>query len=361
MGLEGVAPGASGVGFDGDREALMRVAMTARTAHRVLWTLGDVDASSREALYRGVRAVARWEGLIPPDRTLAVFASVRDSLAFRDTRMAGLTVKDAIVDAVRDVRGERPSVSVDDPDVVVRLAVKGRRGVLSLDGAGRGSLHSRGYRTEAGEAPLRETLAAAMIFASGWDTRTPLIDPMCGSGTLLIEAALIAKRIAPGLLREHHGFERWVGHRQDRLLRITSELRGETTRRCPPILGKDSDPAILAVARANTQRAGLPSAIELERGEVRALVNPFPNAPGGVVVTNPPYGHRLSDDRSAQELLHELGLRLCEHFRGWTACVILPRTKEEGAAEALGLPVERRWPTRNGSLEVEIIRCPIPR
>jgi 23S rRNA G2445 N2-methylase RlmL len=358
LGLSGVKPGASGVAFRGDRTALMRVCLTSRVAHRVLWTLGDVDATSRESLYKGVRAAARWEGLIPPDKTLAVFASVRDAPAFHDTRMAGLTVKDAIVDAVRDARGARPSVSVDDPDVVVRLAVKGARGVLSLDGAGRQSLHARGYRTEAGEAPLRETIAAAMIVASGWDARTPLIDPLCGSGTLLIEAALYAKRVAPGLLREAHGFARWTGHRQDLLLRLTSDLKRATTRRCPPILGRDSDPAMLTLARANTERAGLPSAVTLERGDARAMKNPFPDAPPGVIVANPPYGHRLSDARAASELLNELGAVMRAEFRGWTGCFILPR---DNVVRALGLPIIRRWPTRNGALEVEIVTVAVPR
>jgi len=357
LGLSGIKPGASGVGFRGDREALMRVCMTSRTAHRVLWTLGDVDTSSREELYKGVRAAARWEGLIPPDKTLAVFASVRDAPAFRDTRMAALTVKDAVVDAVRDARGARPSVSVDDPDVVIRLSVKGRRGVLSLDGAGRTSLHARGYRTEAGEAPLRETVASAMILASGWEQRTPLIDPMCGSGTLLIEAAYIAKRVAPGLLRETHGFARWPGHRQDRLLRLTSELRREHTRRCPPILGLDVDPQMLRLARANSERAGLTSAIALDRIDVRALENPFPEAPTGVIVSNPPYGQRLGDDRAARELIAALGRRLRTQFPGWVGCFILPR----GLARALDLPLAGRWPTKNGALDVDIIRVEIPR
>ncbi|TNF23453.1 MAG: RNA methyltransferase [Deltaproteobacteria bacterium] len=358
LGVAGVKPGASGVAFRGDRETLMRVTMSARTAHRVLWTLGDVDASSRDALYQGVRAIARWQGLIPPTKTLAVFASVRDAPAFRDTRMAGLTVKDAIVDAVRDAVGARPSVSVDDPDVVVRLAVKGNRGVLSLDGAGRTSLHARGYRTEAGEAPLRETVAAAMILASGWDARTPLVDPMCGSGTLLIEAAYIAKRVAPGLLRDAHGFARWTGHRQDLLLRITTELKKEHTRRCPPLLGRDVDPALLDVAWDNAERAGVSSALRLERGDVRALVNPFPDAPTGVVVANPPYGQRLADDRAARELVAALGGRLREQFPGWVGCFILPRG---GLARALDLPIEHRWPTKNGALDVEIVKVRVPR
>ena len=358
LGLDRVSEGPSGASFAGDRAALMRATLASRTAHRVLWTLGDLDVSSRESLYRGVRAIARWEGLIPPDKTLAVFASVRDAPAFNDTRMASLTVKDAIVDAVRDVRGSRPSVSVDDPDVVVRLAIKGRHGVLSLDAAGRTSLHARGYRTEAGEAPLRETLAAAMILASGWDGRSPIVDPMCGSGTLLIEAALFAKRVAPGLLREDFGFNRWPGHRADLYKRLRSDLERATVRRAPPILGLDRDGELLAVARANTERAGVPSAITLERADVRALVRPFPAAPPGVVVTNPPYGQRLETDRAALALLEDLGARLRAEFRGWTACVVLPRG---GAARALGLPIDRRWPTRNGALEVEIVRCPIPR
>lgn len=357
LGFDGVKPGHSGVAFAADRDGLVGACLELRTAHRVLWTLGDVDARDRDALYRGTRAVARWAGLIPPDKTLAVFATTRDAPVFRDSRIVALTVKDAIVDAVREARGARPSVDVADPDVVVRVAVKGARGVVSLDGAGRTSLHARGYRVDAGEAPLRETLAAAMIMASGWDGRAPLVDPMCGSGTLLIEAGHIAKRVAPGLVRLDHGFERWPGHRRDRLLRLRTALQARTVRARPLLQGFDVDEAALSAARGNAERAGISGSIGLALGDVRSLDNPAPRGAVGVVVSNPPYGHRLGDDGSARRLLEALGARLRAGFAGWTCCLVLPRSLEG----AVGLPIGQRWPTRSGDLEVAVVRYRVPR
>ncbi|MCA9518229.1 MAG: RNA methyltransferase, partial [Myxococcales bacterium] len=158
LGFEGLSRGPSGVAFEADRLGFMRACLSLRTAHRVLRTLGTADASSPEALYASVRRLVDWPAMAPPDKTLAVYATARDSV-FRDARLAGLTVKDAVVDAVRDALGARPSVDTKDPDLLLRVGVKGRHAVVSLDGAGKDSLHARGYRRDAGEAPLRETLA----------------------------------------------------------------------------------------------------------------------------------------------------------------------------------------------------------
>ncbi len=342
----------TGVEFEGNRVMVEKACLTLRTAHRVLWRVADLDASHPDRLYATARKHVRWQGLIPPDRTFCIRATASNSV-FRDARFAGLRLKDAIVDSVRDAVGERPSVDTDYPDITVRLGVKGRSGVVSLDAAG-DSLHMRGYRQASGPAPLRETLAAAAVLASGWDGTTPLVDPMCGAGTIPIEAAWIGRRIAPGLARRDFCFQRWPGHRVPRYQEMVASLRAQARPGLDvPILGFDRDRRALDAAKANARRAGVDiqwAARDLERGLESDALPPEP----GVVVTNPPYGARLGDERSALRTYEALGQRLRDAFADWTVCVFA-HTREQ--VEALGLPVERYWHFKNGALDVTLIRA----
>jgi len=349
LGVSDVRLGGAGCGFRCDRLGLERVTLALRTAHRVLWTLGEVDAQDAERLYRGVRGLVRWQGLVPPDKTFAVDATCRDTAAFRDVRFVALKVKDAIADAVRDAVGERPSVSVEAPDVLVRVSVARGRGVVSLDAAGRTSLHARGYRTDKGEAALRESLAAALSMLAGWDDEGALIDPMCGSGTILIEAALRARGVVPGALRADFGFMRWPGFKAARREALLEGFaKAEKVRAAGPILGFDVDAEVLEGARANAARAGVASDVTFSVGDAR-VVTEVPAS--GWLVTNPPWGGRLGDQATTVALLRAVAA----HWRSlgrWRVAMLVPDAE---AARTLGLDEERVVPVEAGGKEVLVV------
>jgi len=349
LGAKQVHKGRAGCGFSADRVGFERVTLSLVTAHRVLWTLGEVEAQDAERLYRAVRELVRWQGIVPADKTFAVFATCRDTPAFRDARFAGLRVKDAIVDAVRDATGQRPDVAPDDPDVLVRVSIAHGRGIISLDAAGKTSLHARGYRTEAGEAPLRESLAAALPRLAGWDAKVPLVDPMCGSGTILIEAALAARHIAPGNLRRDYGFMRWPGFKATRQDAAIAALRAHVRPNLePPLIGFDLDRALLAVAAANAERAGVSADIRFAVGDATS-VSDLPDE--GLLVTNPPWGARMGDELSTVELLRAVAAHWRTRGR-WRAAVLVP---DQEAAHALGLLEERVIPLEAGGRDVLLV------
>ncbi|MCC7539261.1 MAG: RNA methyltransferase [Deltaproteobacteria bacterium] len=293
IGVRGVRADRGGVHFGGALDLGARVCLESRIAVRVLAELGRFDAGSVDALYAGVREID-WAGLIGPRHTLAVRASVRDG-ALTHSGYVALKTKDAIVDVLRDKRGWRPSVDTEDPDVLLFVHVAKDSATVYLD-IGGGSLHQRGWRARSAEAPMKETLAAAILRLAGWDRRSPLRDPMCGSGTLAIEAALWARGVAPGLSRPRLGVERaaWL---DDSLARRLAELRSSlrerarTSKAAPDVAGSDLDPTAVAIARANAAAAGV--GVDFEVAPVSAL---RPTSPPGWVVTNPPYGERLATD-----------------------------------------------------------------
>jgi putative N6-adenine-specific DNA methylase len=346
LGFERPQKGRAGVSLRGDRVALERIVASSRLAHRVLWTLGEVDARDGDWLYRGVFDLVRWHGLIPPEATLAVFATTRDTPAFRDARFVALRAKDAIVDAVRAATGTRPDVDTVHPDVVVRVSVARGRGVVSLDAAGRTSLHARGYRTDAGEAPLRETLAAALLTLAGWNPELPLVDPMCGSGTIAIEAALIARGILPGHLRKESGFMLWPGFRRERYDTWLASLH--QARSCPaPIIASDLDPAVLAVARVNGEQAGVRADIAFDEADAATIM--APEGPPGLLVTNPPWGGRMGDEAATGALLARVATHWRAAFPHWRAAILVP---DREAAHHLGLGGLELRPLESGGKDI---------
>jgi 23S rRNA G2445 N2-methylase RlmL len=287
-----------GVHFEGSLADGFKACFHSRIAVRVLTPLARFAAPDGDALYQGVREVD-WTPHVSPRHTVAVSASCRSS-GLTHTQFIAQRTKDAVVDQLRDRLGQRPSVDRDDPDVAIFVHLVKDEATVYLDLAGE-PLHRRGYRTEAGAAPLKETLAAAIVRLSGWDRTSPLIDPMCGSGTLLIEGALLAAGVPPGGLRRRFGFERWASH-DERARQAMRELREQAAARRPSlppvVLGSDLDPAVVAIARANAARAGVN--VTFER---RPLIDLRPTAMPGFLVTNPPYGHRLEEgEQLAQEL-----------------------------------------------------------
>jgi putative N6-adenine-specific DNA methylase len=287
LGVRGVGTGRGVVRFGGDLLDAMRVCLWSRIAMRVLLPVADFAASDAGALYAGARDV-RWEEYLNEGLTFAVDAVGRTA-ALGHTHFTALMVKDAVVDVLRERRGARPSVNVDDPDVSIVAHLANGRAQLALDLAGE-PLFKRGWRLMQTEATLKETLAAAILRACGYDGTRPLVDPMCGSGTLAVEAGLIAQHHAPGVHRRL-GIERWASFdsaSRAALRGMREEARRGVRRGAPPVIASDRDPEAVRATRANVKRAGLP--IQVRLADARTLA---PLDPPGFVVVNPPWGKRL--------------------------------------------------------------------
>lgn len=287
LGLAGAKAGRGGVRVAGGLEAITRICFRSRIAVRVLIELGDFPSADERALDRGVGAI-EWERWLTPDHTLAVRATSRES-RLAHTGFLAQRVKDGIVDRQRRVQARRSSVDKRDPDLGVVLRLERDRATILLDASG-ASLHRRGWRLEEGAAPLKETLAAAVLRLSGWDRQRPLHDPLAGAGTIPIEAELWARGVPAQRPERRFGFERWADHDDDARARAAKEREGAAARVLdagPACVGTDADPAMVKVARANAARAGARVTFEV------ADLLDAPLAAGAHVVANPPYGERL--------------------------------------------------------------------
>ncbi|MDZ4163866.1 MAG: bifunctional 23S rRNA (guanine(2069)-N(7))-methyltransferase RlmK/23S rRNA (guanine(2445)-N(2))-methyltransferase RlmL [Smithellaceae bacterium] len=361
LGVEDADETRAGVSFAGSLESAYRVCLWSRLASRVLLPLASFPAASPEELYAGVREID-WGAHLAAEGTLAVDAGVSQSQVTH-SHYAALKVKDAVVDQFRDLSGVRPSVDTERPDLRLNLYLLRDTATLSLDLSG-DSLHRRGYRSEGMLAPLKENLAAAILIRAGWPqvaaTGGALLDPMCGSGTLLIEGALLAGDIAPGLQRPYYGFSGWRGHDAalwQRLLDEARQRRQGGLARIPTIAGFDIDQRSVRVAWANIEQAGLREYIHVERREVAALA-PLSRkqAASGLVVVNPPYGERLGDVEALKELYGTLGDRLKEHFTGWKAAVF---TGNVELGKKIGLRAKRIHTLYNGALECKLLHIEV--
>lgn len=341
-----IVPGTGGVHFRGSRADGYRACLWLRTANRVLQPIGSFPCHSAEELYAGVHACP-WEEFLAPGMTLALDASVRDSV-LTHSRFAALKGKDAIVDRLRERRGARPDIDTAAPDLQVNLHIHRNSCTVSLDLAGDG-LHRRGYRLERTTAPLRETLAAGLLLLSGWDGATPFADPMCGSGTLPIEAALIATRTAPGLARSF-AFQKWPGFDARGWQALRDEAHQLRRPAGAPIVGADRDPRALRVAQENAARLTGAAAITWTRADFARLTPP---ATAGTLLFNPPYGERLKDDGTLESLYRSMGDTLKQQWKGWMAWIL---TGNLDAAKRIGLKATRRIPLWNGPLECRLLK-----
>lgn len=343
LGMREIRQVRSGASCVGSIHDAYRVLLWSRVASRLLLTLGRVDASSAEALYDAVRAIP-WEDHVRPDGTVAVDASGMND-ALRNTQFTAVKVKDALADRFRDRFGQRPNVDTVDPDLRINVLLRGDSATISIDLAGQ-PLHRRGYRT-AGEqvmAPLKETLAASVLLFAGWQGIAgrggSFVDPLCGSGTLAIEAALIAGDIAPGFTRRSWGFSAWLGHDAAAWMDLRDEAadrREAGLERLPVIVASDMDRRAVDIARVCVQRAGLEGRIAIEQRMLADLKVPA-DAKDGLVAINPPWGERLSDRAELVPLYTQLSERLTADFRGWKFAAITP---DERLAGALGLEPNR--------------------
>ncbi len=356
----------AGVRCEGDLECAYRACLESRLASRILLPLSVFEAMDADALYAGVQAID-WSQHLAPDATLAIDAS-GSSGTIKHSGFAAQKVKDAIVDQCRERFGVRPTIQVEYPDIRLNLRLHKGQATLSLDLSGE-PLHRRGWRRDAGDAPLKENLACAMLLRAGWPEvyrqGGALVDPMCGSGTLLVEAAWMAADVAPALQRERFGFLAWRGHDAAlwQRLRDAAKARADAglraLRTC--FFGSDSDPRMIAVATHNLQNAGVAGFASLDKRPAGYLEPPAGFATG-LVVTNPPYGERMGDPETLPALYAALGERLRSGFVGWRAAVL---TSEPALEHALGLRGARHYVLFNGALEcrlalVEVRAAPPP-
>ncbi len=356
LGMQGVRAGNRGVHFEADRAGLWTVNLLSRLANRVLMPIAEFPAMDQQALYAGAGRI-HWEAWMANTRTLSVEAQ-GDQGDLRHTGFVALVIKDAICDRFREQTGQRPNVNRRSPDVTIHARLEEGRVVLALDSSG-ARLHRRGYRAEAGEAPLKETLAASLIAQSGWTPDQPFVDPMCGAGTLVIEAALQAADRAPGLIRLRKGgfaFERWLDHDPARFAEVVSAARAREAAQVAaprgPIVGSDVDPEVVAMARRNAARAGVADRVQFFVQDLADVAAPEADGPG-VLITNPPYGERLGDRETLTPLYDVLGTVLKHRFTGWTAWVL---AGEGAPIKAIGLRPSLKRPVRNGPLHCQLSR-----
>jgi len=345
----------AGVAFTGDLTLAYKACLWSRFANRILLTLTSVRAGSPEALYKGVQTID-WHHHIDTAATIAVHFVCNQS-TITHSLFGAQTVKDAIVDQLRDRFGVRPSVSRDRPDVSIYVYLHKDQATISLDLSGE-SLHKRGYRLISGSAPLKENLAAAILQRAGWKAIAKaggsLLDPMCGSGTLLIEAAYMAGDVAPGLNRDYFGFLGWKQHQPAVWKTLHEEAVLRSTVGCqslPDIIGYDHDPISIKIAFENIERAGMLGKIHVEKRELSVFA-PKQQAVTGLVVTNPPYGERLGDVDELQPLYQLLAERLKEAFVGWKAAVF---TGNPDLGKRMGLRAKKYYSLFNGAIPCKLL------
>jgi len=346
---EDVRAGRGGVAFAGDAALLYRANLWLRTAVRVLRPILEARVESPDELYAAVQTID-WAAYMTPDHTLAVDSNVRDS-RITHSQYAARRVKDAICDQFVAHVGRRPSVDPERPMLGLNLHVYRDDAVLSLDSSW-DSLHKRGYRPVLTKAPLNEALAAGLILSTGWRGETPLVDPMCGSGSLPIEAGWIALRRPPGLTRKHFGFMGWMDFDVGLWTAVRDEARAGVLKRLPAsVSGSDVRADAIEHARANARAAGIGHVLTFERRDLKEFRPP--DGPPGVVICNPPYGERIGDEWELRPLYRRMGEVFAERCGGWTCFVF---TSNNAPWREIGLKAGHVTPFWNGKIACRLLR-----
>ncbi|MBN1131491.1 MAG: RNA methyltransferase [Bacteroidales bacterium] len=344
LGAEKVTAVNRGVNFSGGRAMLYKVNVASRLALRVLMPLSTFLVTDEKALYRNVQKI-NWSDYMDNKMSFAVDAVVFSNL-FRNSHFVSLKVKDAIADQFRDRTGLRPSVNTKDPDLLVNIHISEQRATLSLDSSGE-SLHKRGYRSRNFEAPLNEVLAAGMVMISGWKGETPFIDPMCGSGTIAIEAALIASGIPPGIFRKAYGFEKWKDF-DPALMRGLVERLPRERAVTVPIIASDISMEAVRATREHARRAGIEDLIRIEK---RDFISYEPWDRPVTLIMNPPYGERMNPGDLAITY-QMIGATLKHKFPGSEAWIL---SSNRMAIKQIGLKHSDRKILFNGPIECQYL------
>ena len=349
LGAQDAKVAQGGVHYWADDETLYRTLLWSRLSSRILLPIVQAKVFSDLDLYSAVVGV-NWLDYF--DEKVHFFVDFNGTnQEIRHTQFGAMRVKDGIVDYFERHGRARPNVDKEQPDIRIHAYLNRDEVVLSLDLSG-DALHMRGYREDTGKAPLRETLAAAIVLRSGWQKGTPLVDPMCGSGTLLIEAAQMEAQIAPLLYRLHWGFDFWQGHNQAAWKKVKEEAlslaEAEKQRENPPhFYGFDLDHRVLQKAKQNAKNAGVAHLMQWQQGDVAAIKNPSPNV-AGTVICNPPYGERLGTTPALIALYSVFGQRLKQQFAGWNASIF---SGEPSLLDCLRLRSHRQFKAKNGPLD----------
>lgn len=358
LGVENLRPTAAGVYFAGDLGIAYKACLWSHFANRVLLPLGKWDINSGDALYQ-VAIEQAWEDHLAPEASFVV-DFVGTNAAIRNSQFGALRIKDAIVDRLRRIHGRRPNVDKTNPDLRINAHLARGKLNLSLDLSGT-SLHRRGYRTEQGAAPLKENLAAAILQRAGWPQIAAeggsLLDPMCGSGTFLVEAAWMAADIAPGLLRQRFGFEQWLQHDAARWMQLRADAQSRKeqglARGLPEIRGYDADPRVLDAALGNIERAGMEEWIRISRKPVAEFKKPTHKLlQRGLMLCNPPYGERLGEKEALRDLYRTLGLVAKRELPGWQLGVF---TGNPQLGQELRLRPRHKYKFFNGTIASELL------
>lgn len=343
LGANDVQIGRRMVSFSGNQEMMYRANFCLRTAVRVLKPISHFRARNADDVYKAVKEI-EWKDILDLDTSFVVDTTVY-STEFRNSKFVAYKVKDAIVDYFMEREGKRPNISVANPDLRLNIHIAEDNCTLSLDSSGE-SLHLRGYRTATVEAPINEVLAAALIKMSGWKFDCDLIDPFCGSGTILVEAALMARNIYPGVFRQKFGFENWKDFNPELLSSIFEDDSNERTFE-HRIVGSDINLRAVEAALANAKAAGVADLITVEQREIRDFKKPEMPA---VLITNPPYGERLRPE-DLSDIYRTLGEKLKREFQGGEAWIISSR---EELFDSMRLRPSFKVPLQNGSLDCEL-------
>lgn len=342
-----IKAGRGGVSFTGDRSLLYRALLQLRTASRLLLKLTEFTCSSPQELYDKIYELD-WQLLLTPSMTMAVDCSIRDS-AMTHSHATALKAKDAVVDKLRDRTGSRPDINTKKPDLRINLHIVKNRCTVSLDASG-DPLDRRGWRLDRNEAPLRETLAAAIIMHTGWDGSVPLLDPMCGSGTLLLEAAAMAMQLPAGAERSF-GLMQWPDFDKQLWQQVLQQEKAKSLTTLPAtIIGYDHDPKAIITCRENARRAGLAHKVSFDR---KSFADLEPGAQKGILVMNPPYGVRMGEQAELSALYRKIGEVLKHRFNGWSAYILAADLE---LVKKVGLKPSRRFVLFNGPLECRLLK-----
>ncbi|MCI0704074.1 MAG: THUMP domain-containing protein [Planctomycetia bacterium] len=347
LGASSIEPGRGGVTFAGDSALLYRACLWLRSAVRVLRPIHEFDVNSTDELYDTLRAI-NWTDYLTVDHTLAVDCNVRDS-AITHSQYAAHRVKDAICDQFRERTGRRPSVDTEQPMIGLNLHISKNHAILSLDSSW-DSLHKRGYRPIQTRAPLNEALAAGLLLRTGWNGRTPLVDPLCGSGTFCIEGVWIALNRAPGLTRKWFAFQGWLDFDRPLWNAIRDDARRSVKKELPaPIVGSDVRQDAIEFAEGNARAAGVGHLLKFTKLDVKDA-RPPGDTPG-TIICNPPYGERIGEEEELIRLYRRIGDSVSAHWPGWRLFVF---TSNDMLAKKVGLKVLQRVPFFNGSLQCHL-------
>ncbi len=348
LGAQNVQPQFSGVSFQGDQSLLYRVNLWARTIYRVLVPLQEIKSYNAQQLYKSVSKID-WSEYFSPAQTFAVNCTGGNQ-QLNHTHFSALQIKNAIVDQQRAQWGKRSSIDLKNPAFVIHAHIHEHKTIIYLDSSGE-SLHRRGYRPAVGLAPLKETLAAALLAIAEWQSQQPFFDPLCGSGTLPLEAAFQSLNIAPGLYRTSFCFQNWPDFKPTLWQELLTEAKNKRLSQLQaPIIGSDGAAEMIAQAVDNAHSCGLSNHLQFSQKHLDQI-EPIGNA--GVIICNPPYGKRLGNPQELGALYKQLGDIFKQRFKGWTAYVL---TGNRELAKQIGLRSSRRFPVYNGTIPCTLLK-----